>query len=405
MGKKWHWIGWIVAFLIFAPFSSSAHSEVQLRLGDALRQKLSPLEIAKIYEANLIKMKEERRARLFYGTDAAPVPVATKATISGGVEFEGNHYLPIRPIVEALGGALEWDADEKAAIVQWNDRRATLRPGTEPGTSDAFIQDGATLVATDWLRDFAPEATIRSAFNLTTVSVPLAELTIVVAPFAPEEPDKIAYLTFDDGPSHLTEQILDILKEHDIRATFFPVGKNVAKRESIVRRIVEEGHSLGGHTFTHDYMKIYRSPEAFFADLEEGYDAIERATGVRPTFFRFPGGSNNLVSKRAQDAALYAENEWIMLDLVRLARERGERYFDWNVTNGDASGGSYTARDAFEKVKEGLQGRDQVVILCHDSAGKAETVKSLPRVIEHLKEEGYAFRALDASAPAFSFLR
>src|SRR5699024_10743753 len=138
----------------------------------------------------------------------------------------------------------------------------------------------------------------------------------------------------------------------------------------------------------------YRTPDTFFADLDKGNKAIADVTGVTPKIFRFPGGSNNLVSKNVQDPALYSNTEWIMPDLIKRAHARGERYFDWNVSNGDASSNSYTVQSAVANVQEGVKGLEQVVILSHDSAPKHNTVKSLQIVIDHLKNEGYSFSVL-----------
>src|SRR5699024_10115708 len=132
----------------------------------------------------------------------------------------------------------------------------------------------------------------------------LIELTIQMKAYQPtptQPTGKIAYLTVDDDPSALTEQVLDILKENDVKATFFLVGENVASYPKVVERMFDEGHGIGGHTYSHDYIKSYRTPDTLFAALAKGTKAIADVTGVTPKIFRFPGGSNNLVSKDVQD--------------------------------------------------------------------------------------------------------
>ena len=241
------------------------------------------------------------------------------------------------------------------------------------------------------------------------MTAPLLELTVSTVPYVPIPPvipnGKIAYLTFDDGPSKLTPQVLDILKQYNIKATFFILGKSVAKHEAIVKRMHAEGHGIGGHTYSHDYGLIYRDPKAFFADLDKGYEAIARVTGVKPTIFRFPGGSNNLVSKNAQNPKLYSSKQWIMEDLVKQASQRGDHYFDWNASSGDASGDRYTVQSAVAKMKEGIKKHKEVVILNHDTETKINTVKALPEIIEYLKKEGYTFQTLDSKVNGFAFLK
>lgn len=109
---------------------------------------------------------------------------------------------------------------------------------------------------------------------------------------------KIAYLTFDDGPSEQTLLVLDILKEEKIHATFFLIGEEITpEREAIVKRMVEEGHTIGLHTYCHDYDVIYRSVDDFLADYEKLYQRLYEVAGLKPSIFRFPGGSTNRYGK------------------------------------------------------------------------------------------------------------
>lgn len=113
-----------------------------------------------------------------------------------------------------------------------------------------------------------------------------------------EQAQKIAYLTFDDGPSEQTIIVLDILKEENIHATFFLIGEEITpEREAIVKRMVEEGHTIGLHTYCHDYDVIYRSVDDFLADYEKLYKRLYEVTGLKPSIFRFPGGSTNRYGK------------------------------------------------------------------------------------------------------------
>lgn len=225
------------------------------------------------------------------------------------------------------------------------------------------------------------------------------------APLAANSSEKVAYLTFDDGPSRVTPKVLDILKANKIHATFFVVGKNIKGNEAILKREVAEGHVIGGHTFSHNYKTIYHDKNAFMNDLEAGIQAIEKVIGGKTTLIRFPGGSNNTVSKKAQDPRIYSKDKWIMYDLVEAVKEKGYQYFDWNVSSGDASSISYTAEEAIASVKATSKHKHELIILLHDAAGKENTAKALPEIIRYLKAEGFTFKVLEPSMQPMSLLK
>jgi len=168
---------------------------------------------------------------------------------------------------------------------------------------------------------------------------------------------------------------------------------------------VKEGHVIGGHTFSHDYDVIYKSKDAFFEDLDKGNELIEKATGVKPTVIRFPGGSNNEVSKKAQDPNQYKTTDWIMKDLVQEVTTKGYRYFDWNVSIGDSSSGIKDKEGFMQRVKDGIKNKNQVVLLMHDAANKKSTVDALQGIIRYLKSQDYTFKVLKADSPDVSFLK
>jgi len=382
------------------------------KIGENLRQKLSPLEIEKNYQAELNRFKEERKPYLIYDQEnVLPAePQVKKVSLQGGFFMENKNYVPIRPVVEALGFTVGWDASARKVLITGPEKQLALQPGTDINpTAHGFIKAGTTYIPVDLIKTLAPHIETQGEANQVTMTAPLLELTVSTVPYVPVPPvvpnGKIVYLTFDDGPSKLTPQVLDILKEYDVKATFFLLGRNVAKHAAIVKRMQAEGHSIGGHTYSHDYGKIYRDPKAFFADLDKGYEAIAKVTGVKPTIFRFPGGSNNQVSKKAQNPKLYSSNQWIMKDLVKQTVERGDLYFDWNASSGDASGTRYTVQSAVANMIAGAKKHKEVVILNHDTETKINTVRALPEVIEYLKKEGYTFGTLDRSVTGFAFLK
>lgn len=191
-----------------------------------------------------------------------------------------------------------------------------------------------------------------------------------------EETDDMisVYLTFDDGPSAETDRILDILKEYNVKATFFVIGKTDENSVKAYQRIVEEGHTLGMHSYSHQYAQVYASREAFEDDLTSLQDYLFSITGMESTFYRFPGGSSNKVSKIP------------MSDLIQCLEERNITYFDWNVSSGDASGTRLSSQTIINNVMSGINGKlKNYVVLFHDSAAKKTTVDALPEILEQLQ--------------------
>ncbi|MCR5715974.1 MAG: polysaccharide deacetylase [Lachnospiraceae bacterium] len=183
------------------------------------------------------------------------------------------------------------------------------------------------------------------------------------------------YLTFDDGPSYQTDRILDILELYDVKATFFVVGKEEEHYSLLYQRIVKEGHSLGMHSYSHQYATLYASTESFTSDLDKIQDFLYDKTGVTSLLYRFPGGSSNSVITK----------ENLNLDIAIL-QDRGIRYFDWNVSSGDASGATLSAAQIKENVISGIKRQSgDVVVLMHDADDKKTTIEALPQIIEEIQ--------------------
>ncbi len=186
-------------------------------------------------------------------------------------------------------------------------------------------------------------------------------------------PVRKVYLTFDDGPSSNTDNILDILDTYGVKATFFVTGKEGAKAEASYRRIVEEGHTLGMHSYTHDYSVIYASEEAFMEDMEKLQHYLYDVTGVQSTYIRFPGGSSNKVS------------DVDMRLLITDVHEAGMEYFDWNVSSQDASSKPLTKEEILDNCLNSIERFQNCIILMHDAGSKDSTVEALPELIEHIQ--------------------
>jgi len=182
------------------------------------------------------------------------------------------------------------------------------------------------------------------------------------------------YLTFDDGPSIYTEELLDILAENDVKATFFVTGKDKENYGDTYRRIVEEGHTLGMHSYSHEYDTIYASLGNFQQDLEKLRDFLYEETGEVSNFYRFPGGSSNAVSQTN------------MQDMIDYLDAMGISYFDWNVSAGDASSIKVSSAQIVDRVMEQLPSHGEAVVLMHDAADKYSTVQAVPGLIEKIRE-------------------
>ena len=194
------------------------------------------------------------------------------------------------------------------------------------------------------------------------------------------EDTKVAYLTFDDGPSKNTSKILDILKANDVKATFFIIGNLAQTRPEMIKRQVAEGHAIGNHTYSHDYKKIYSSVNELTKDIQKSDKVLKDIIGsdYNLKLFRFPGGS---FGKKLAPFRAAVENI-------------GYEYVDWNALNGDAEGRNIPVAKLISNVKKTAGNKKSIVILMHDAGAKHTTVEALPAIIKYLKSQGYQFKTL-----------
>lgn len=204
--------------------------------------------------------------------------------------------------------------------------------------------------------------------------------------------EKKVYLTFDDGPSIFTSEILDILNNYDAKATFFVNGKEDDNSKAMYKRIVDEGHTLAMHSYSHDYGEIYNSLKDFDKDFTKLWNLLYDVTGYEATIFRFPGGSLNGVSKMD------------MKQIVKYLNEKSIVYYDWNVINGDATGKPLSKKEAVQNVIEGVESYDTSIVLMHDSQNKRATVDSLPVILKRLTKHGADVVALDEESPKIQMI-
>jgi len=184
------------------------------------------------------------------------------------------------------------------------------------------------------------------------------------------------YITFDDGPSSNTEEILDILDDYNIKATFFVCGKDLEQYADDYKRIVEDGHTIGMHSYSHNFGDIYSSEEAFASDFTQIHDLILNTTGVDSHLYRFPGGSSNGLSSMSMSV------------FINYLNQQNVTYFDWNVVSGDATSTAFTEEQLIDNVMTDVVKYKTSVVLLHDASNKNATVEALPGLIEALQEEG-----------------
>lgn len=202
----------------------------------------------------------------------------------------------------------------------------------------------------------------------------------------PTSAGKTVFLTFDDGPSALTGKVLDILKKNNIRATFFVLGEQVKRYPELLRRIHEEGHAIGNHSYDHHYTELYSGFPAFWNQIKRTEEEVYAVTGVRPQLVRAPGGT-----------AGHFDDTYF-----RLMKLGGYVVTDWNVDSGDSKRRGVPAAEIVKGAKAPANS-DRVVLLLHDGSGHEESVKALPEIIAHYKKQGYRFDVLSPDEEPVQF--
>ncbi|WP_050615262.1 polysaccharide deacetylase family protein [Bacillus testis] len=213
---------------------------------------------------------------------------------------------------------------------------------------------------------------------------------------AREAEGKVAYLTFDDGPSSNTIPILDILDEYKIKATFFVMANPSEEGMQGYREMMKRGHAIALHTYSHDYRKIYTSPDQFFHNIAQLETFLQKNFSIRTKILRFPGGSRNSSSK------LYG-GPGIMRKIIDESKKRGYTYFDWNIDSTDGISPAISVYTITSKVINGAKGKEKAVILLHDINAMDHTVTALPTIIKGLKKQGFSFDVIHEGTQAVQF--
>ena len=200
------------------------------------------------------------------------------------------------------------------------------------------------------------------------------------------------YLTFNSVPGDNTNAILDVLAQHNVKATFFVVGTEDEAAKAIYQRIVNEGHTIGMHSYSNRYSSIYSSKDAFKKDYQKISDYIFELTGVRSRYYRFPGGSGNEIS------------DINMAQFAHILNQEQIVYFDWNVSAGDAANG-YTTQEVLENVLGGVSKYKTSVVLLHDGENKSTTVQALGTLIQSLKDQGAVVLPIDEDTKVIQYMK
>ncbi|MNO66503.1 Peptidoglycan-N-acetylglucosamine deacetylase [compost metagenome] len=217
-----------------------------------------------------------------------------------------------------------------------------------------------------------------SAHSVHRAAAPVFEKSISKTTAAQKSlNEKIVYLTFDDGPSKLTDQVLNILKKENVTATFFVLGEHAKHSPEMIYRIVDAGHAIGNHSFDHEYDDLYSSFTHFWGQIKATEEVIKEITGERPELVRAPGGT-------------YGHFDEIYFDLLE---KGGYKVFDWDVDSGDSKRKGVPASEIVKNVTSAKL-KNEMIVLMHDGTGHAETVKALPEIIKFYKKHGYTFRTL-----------
>ena len=195
---------------------------------------------------------------------------------------------------------------------------------------------------------------------------------------------KVIYLTYDDGPgSKVTPKLLKVLKKYNAKATFFVIGTYAKDNTKLLKREIREGHMVEIHTYTHDYEKIYKNSDAYIADFNKTEKVILKATGVQPTYWRFPGGATNSYMSRKTRAKI-----------LKKLHKRGYTEMDWTALTNDAVGINYSKKELIRMGIKSIKAAEIPVVLMHDSNAKTKTPEVTEEIIKYFSKRGYRFCSL-----------
>lgn len=311
--------------------------------------------------------------------------VAISAAISVGVVIHGIHGLndekPVSVSREVEAAKAE-RAKKKQESKRTEKRETTTVKETNPAkkakqqTAEQKAKKQTSKKQTTTEKTTAKKKTTKKTTTKKTTKKSTKKTTVKA------DGSKVIYLTFDDGPGPYTDKLLGILDEYDVKATFF-VTNVYSKYQGCIAKEAQAGHSVGVHSYSHEYSQIYKSESAYWSDFNKMNEIIKQQTGKPTTLFRFPGGSSNTVSEHYK--------EGIMTRLTKQATKKGLTYVDWNVYDGDA-GETTSSKQVYKNIIRGVQHQKKSIVLCHDV--KSYTVAAMPKTIQWCLDHGYTFEVL-----------
>lgn len=200
---------------------------------------------------------------------------------------------------------------------------------------------------------------------------------------------KVVYLTLDDGPTIICNRFLDKLKELDVKATFFVVGKEIVGRENILKRMYDEGHAIGLHTYSHNFKYIYSSRDNFISEMKKTQKQIVDILGpeAKSNIIRFPGGSAGLLNK----------------DFIQAIHDNGFKIYDWNVNLEDGVDTTLSVSRLLENSKKQKGEYEGKIILGHCNSKNKNTLEALEHIVEYYKENGYEFKVIDENVQEYYY--
>ncbi len=337
--------------------------------------------------------------------------------------YQGKTYVPIRFFAEAIHANVQWVSNEQNVIITKGEKKITIDLTlktllTHEGsmlTDSIYVKDNRIMVPYrfianyfDYKVSYIGKGPIARAYNQNAlledeeiyytmqdqVNKEKERIILDTRNKAQEETirrfrqqnaeSKIAYITFDDGPSIYTDKILDILNAYDAKATFFMLSNNIQKYPDSVQKLVDHGNAVGLHGVTHDVKKIYKSPSSVVAEMTECNHSLQKAVGFRTDLIRVPYGSKPYMTQRVKDEVVKA----------------GYKMWDWNIDSKDSSRKNVEPITILENVKQQVLRQKVPVILLHE---RKSTVQALPDLLGFLHEKNYILVPINDNVKPVNF--
>lgn len=219
------------------------------------------------------------------------------------------------------------------------------------------------------------------------VYIGMPKAQIMDSPETISEEKKTVYLTFDDGPTVITNKLLDTLEKCNAKATFFVVGKEICEREDLLKRIQKEGHSIGLHTYSHNFKEIYSSDDIFINEMLDTQKKVKEVTGITTNLIRFPGGSAKHLHS----------------DMLKKLHENSLKVYDWNVSIEDGVNPHLSVSELVKNAKKYNPKDNRVILLMHCNSNNINTIKALPQIIDYYRSNGYEIKPITNLTPEYHY--